>query len=463
MQGLSLVDLDALPIDRFETVIGADEAAHVEVAMRRTAERLDGRTVWMINSTAEGGGVAEMLSSLLPYCLGVGWDVRWAVISGSEPFFDLTKSIHNALHGAAVDDITFDEESRRLYCEVADENVSALTRHVKRGDIVVVHDPQPAGMIAPLLELGSRVVWHCHVGTDTPDASTRSAWDFLRPSVERAERYVFTRAAFLWEGLEPQHLRVIAPAIEALAPKNALMDGRERDSVLAAAGVLDAPVSTSTLGIRSRVERFGGEERIPADARIVLEVSRWDRLKDPIGFIQIVEHLEDRPDVHLVFAGPATNGVDDDPEGASVLEGAHEVWRSLAPHVQRRVHLLSIPMENVDENAVIVNALQRRADVIVQKSIEEGFGLTVAEAMWKTKPVVASRVGGIQDQIEHGSNGILVDDPRDIEGFADAVRSLLDDPDRGRRLGEAAHNTVHDRYLGHCLLTGYAGLIDELI
>jgi trehalose synthase len=195
-----------------------------------------------------------------------------------------------------------------------------------------------------------------------------------------------------------------------------------------------------------------------------LQVSRWDRLKDPIGFIRMFdEHLADLPDVHLVHAGPSTEGVDDDPEGAEVLAACEETWRSLAPDVQDRVHLLSLPMDDVDENAHIVNALQRRADVVVQKSLQEGFGLTVSEAMWKSRPVVASRIGGIQDQIEHGTSGLLVDDPYDLDGFASAVRSVLEDPACARRLGEAAHERVHDHFLGPRILTQYAELACELI
>jgi trehalose synthase len=161
-----------------------------------------------------------------------------------------------------------------------------------------------------------------------------------------------------------------------------------------------------------------------------------DRLKDPLGFVRMfAEHLTDLDDVHLVHAGPSTAGVDDDPEGAEVLAACEELWRSLPDDVQARVHLLSIPMDDVDENATIVNALQRHADVVVQKSLQEGFGLTVSEAMWKGKPVVAGRVGGIQDQIEHDRSGLLVDDPYDIEGFADHVRTVLTDRGCAERLG----------------------------
>jgi trehalose synthase len=243
-------------------------------------------------------------------------------------------------------------------------------------------------------------------------------------------------------------------------------------AVLRAAGVIegtDRPVTLergegAVVTVERRVSLVGGEVLLPADARIVLQVSRWDKLKDPIGCLRMyADHLAERTDVHLVHAGPSTEVVADDPEGKTVLEECAELWRSFEPDVRERVHLLEVPMEDVDENAAIVNALQRRADVVVQKSLEEGFGLTVAEAMWKRRPVVASRIGGIQDQIEHDRSGVLIDDPNDLAAFANAVRSLLDDPERARRLGSQAHRRVRERFLGPRQLAQYADLMVELV
>ena len=457
---VQLVDIESRAPDDLEGVVDAQTYDRFCETLETCAKQMDGRTLWNINSTAEGGGVAELLSALLPYLVGSGWDVRWAVIFGEADFFDVTKDVHNALHGAPPTNGSLTEDGNEIYARTAKANAEQLVRQVRPDDVVFVHDPQTAGLLGPLADAGAHVMWECHVGTDTPNEHTQTAWDFLRPYVTRAERFVFSREAYLWDDLDRDKLRVIPPAIDALSPKNAPLDEEQVVEILANAGVVDMPTTADA----RRVARTGGELLLPSDARIVLQVSRWDRLKDPIGFIRMFdEHLTDLRDVHLVYAGPSTNGVGDDPEGAEVLAACEETWRSLAPDVQSRVHLLSLPMDDVDENARIVNALQRRANVVVQKSLQEGFGLTVAEAMWKSRPVVATRVGGIQDQIEHGTSGLLVDDPYDIDGFADAVRSVLEDTTCARRLGEAAHDRVHDHFLGPRILTQYAELACELI
>jgi trehalose synthase len=284
------------------------------------------------------------------------------------------------------------------------------------------------------------------------------AWDLLRPYVLPAERYVFTREAYLWDGLDRERMRVIPPSIDALSPKNAPVD--DVDGILAAAGIIEG---RSDRHLRP-VHRVGGTCPIPDGARLVVQVSRWDRLKDPIGFVRMFAgHLGDVSDLYAVYAGPEPDGVDDDPEARGVIAACAELWRSLHPDLRRRIHLLSIPMDDVDENATVVNALQRRADVVVQKSIKEGFGLTVAEAMWKSRPIVASRVGGIQDQIEHGRTGLLVDDPYDVAAFAHEVRALLGDADYAKRIGSAAHEAVRERYLGPRQLRQYSDLMTELV
>jgi trehalose synthase len=456
MPALTHVDLDANACSAFDRLLEQDDLAVFERAMAATAQRLDGRTVWMINSTAEGGGVAEMLGSLMPYAIGCGWDVRWVVMSGDENFFDVTKGLHNALHGVPPSEDIWDD-APAVYEATTERAARELSEIVRRGDVALVHDPQVAGLIGPLSDAGVGVSWQCHIGTDTPNECTTMAWDLLRPHILPAPRYVFTRDQYLWDGLDPKRMRVIPPSIDAFSSKN--IDLEDVDSILAGAQIFDGPSERKL----TPVQRTGGIAPIPRDARIVLQVSRWDRLKDPLGFIRMFAgHLADIPDLHAVYAGPAPEGVDDDPEARDVVAACAELWRSLHPDVRTRMHLLSIPMRDIDENATVVNALQRRADVVVQKSIEEGFGLTVAEAMWKSRPVVASRVGGIQDQIEHGKTGLLVDDPYDIDGFAQNVRGALDDTACAQRLGRAAHNSVRDNYLGPRQLRQYAELLSEL-
>ena len=203
---------------------------------------------------------------------------------------------------------------------------------------------------------------------------------------------------------------------------------------------------------------------LPTDARVVLQVSRWDRLKDMAGVLDaFAEHLEELPpDVHLVLAGPETSGVADDPEAAEVLAACRERWRSLPAPARERIHLVSVPMDDLDENARIVNALQRWSTVVVQKSLAEGFGLTVTEPMWKGKPVVASAVGGIRDQVEHGVTGLLLEDPRDGAGLAAALSSLLTDAERCAAMGRAAHLSVRDHYLADRHLIQYVELFEQL-
>jgi trehalose synthase len=215
--------------------------------------------------------------------------------------------------------------------------------------------------------------------------------------------------------------------------------------------------------VRRRAEVV--EERpLRASDPMVLQVSRWDRLKDPLGVIEgFVEYIAPETDAHLVYAGPAVAAVSDDPEGAEVLEDAERLIAGVDPAVRERVHLACLPMDDLEENAAIVNALQRRADVVVQKSIAEGFGLTVAEAMWKARPVVASRIGGIQDQIADGVSGVLLDDPKDLHRYGDAVAALLHDPERAESIGREAQRRVCDEFLAVRSLMQYIDLITRLL
>lgn len=467
---LRTVPFEPQPLETLGAILDGQLRTFMEL-MHGTARRLNGRTLWSMNSTAQGGGVAEMLGTLLPYAKASGWNVRWAVVAGDPDFFRVTKGLHNALHGSPPADDIWTEGAAEVYTRTTERNAAQLRRLVRPGDIVFVHDPQAAGLIAPLRAAGARVSWQCHVGTDVPNDHTYRAWSFLRRFVQPAERYVFSRDAYEWNGLDTSRLRIIQPSIDALSPKNAPLSPDQVRSILAAAGILDAPAAGAVFARSDgeivpigSVERVGGPAPIPADARIVLEVSRWDRLKDPIGLLRMhAEHLGDLADTHLIFAGPSTAGIDDDPEGAEVLGECTSYWNSLEPTLRDRIHLLQIPMDDLDANAVTVNALQHRADVVVQKSIQEGFGLTVTEAMWKARPVVASRVGGIQDQIEHGRSGLLVDDPRDDKAFADAVRWLLANGDVATDLGRRARERVQDNFLHTRQLRQYADLVGELL
>ncbi|HEX2050840.1 MAG TPA: glycosyltransferase [Actinomycetota bacterium] len=471
---MSVVDdvaVGAFPPERFRDVLSADRFARFEAEVERARRLFEGRVVWNVNSTAQGGGVAEMLRSLLAYARGAGIDARWAVIHGNPDFFRVTKRIHNNLHGAPGDGGDLGPDEAAVYRATLAEPAAELAELVRPDDVVIVHDPQPAGIVGRLRASGAVVVWRCHVGLDLPSDVARRAWRFLIPHVRPADAYVFSRAAFAWEGLDRERVVVIPPSIDAFSPKNQELDDGARDAILAAAGIVSgapdgaAPTFVRHDGTPGRVDRRATlvEDRpLPYDAPAVVQVSRWDRLKDPIGVMEGFARHADAADAHLVLAGPAVEAVSDDPEGAEVLRATTDAWRALPARARARVHLAALPMDDGEENAAIVNALQRHARVAVQKSLAEGFGLTVAEAMWKARPVVASRIGGIQDQIVDGVSGVLVD-PADLGAFGAAVTRLLADGDTARRIGREAQERVRDEFLAARHLMQYVGLVASLL
>jgi trehalose synthase len=443
-----------------------------ERGIEESRQLLDGRVVWNVNSTARGGGVAELLQSLVAYARGSGVDARWVVIDGTAEFFSVTKRIHNRLHGARGDGDPLDEDARGVYESVLAENASALAERVRPGDIVIVHDPQPAGIIAAVREAGASAIWRCHVGLDRPNELAREAWAFLHRYVEPADAYVFSREAFAWEVLDRSRIFVIAPTIDPFAPKNEDLDPHAVRTILGASGVLpgEGEAGAATFGRQDgapgRVERkvtMLEDHPLGPDDRIVVQVSRWDALKDPVGVIQgFAAHVPAATDAHLVYAGPAVEAVADDPEGERTLHDAIAARNGLPEQVRRRVHLATLPMDDPEENAIIVNALQRHARVIVQKSLAEGFGLTVAEAMWKGRPVVATRIGGIQEQIVDGDSGVLLEEPGDLRAYGAAVADLLADPPRAERIGRRARERVRDGFLSPRSLLDYLDVIRRI-
>ncbi len=464
------VQIPVHDLERFRPLLG-ERFSEIEAVAAWAREGFAGRAIWHVSSTARGGGVAELLSTLLPYARDAGVDVRWVVLREGPEFFAVTKRLHNHLHGDPGDGGDLDQSARRVYEEVSEANVEALGPLMQKDDIVYLHDPQTAGMVRPLCERGLRVVWRCHVGVDRPNDIVHGAWDFLRPCIEPAEAYIFSRRRYIWAGLDEEKVWIMPPVIDPFSPKNQELEPGVGAAILREIGLvpdgLEAPpVFERADGTPGRVEREATilqTERVPDGAKLVAQVSRWDRLKDPRGLLEMLErHLPD-PELHLVLAGPDAGGVTDDPEGAAVYEEVAETWRRLPDEVRRRAHLVSLPMHDVEENGAMVNAIQRRADVVVQKSIAEGFGLTVAEAMWKRRPVVGSCVGGIQDQIADGETGCLVEDPHDLAGFARAIEGVLADPERAREMGEAGRQRVIDRYLAVHRLREYVDLLAALI
>ncbi len=468
---LTDVTVTPLPPERFNEVLGPEALAAFAHTISRGRELLEGRTFWNVNSTARGGGVAEMLLSLIGYARGAGIDARWVVAPGDADFFRVTKRLHNRLHG--VDDgAPLGPDERAVYERWCSASAEAMARRVEAGDVVLLHDPQTAGMVPRLLETGAPVIWRAHIGLDLPNDAAREAWRFLLPYVEPAAEFVFSRAGYAWEGLDDERLIVIPPSIDAFSPKNQNISFSGTTAILRAAGLAadhhhrSRAVFERLDGSVGRVESTATvieEHQLRLDVPLVAQVSRWDRLKDPLGVMaSFAQHVSADEDPHLVLAGPDVTAVADDPEGAEVLAEVEAAWQQLPRSARRRVHLALLPMSDADENAVIVNALQRRADVVVQKSLAEGFGLTVSEAMWKGRPVVASDVGGIRDQIEDGRTGRLVG-PHDLAAFGARVSELLADPHGAERMGAAAQARVRDHFLGPRHLGQYVELLERVL
>jgi trehalose synthase len=376
----------------YESVVGAE----VLDELRVVADRVRGRRLQNINSTAVGGGVAEILTRMVPLLRQLGVDATWDVIKGGEAFFETTKAFHNALHGKPE---TITEAMLECYRETTEANLSQLNF---TGDVIWVHDPQPAGLIARKREIGGRWVWRCHIDVSTPDARV---WNFLAPYVEQYDASIFSMPDFAQRMSIPQFL--VAPSIDPLSDKN-----RE----------LDQGYVTGVL------EEYGLDPERP----ILTQISRFDRLKDPLGVIAAYKLVKKRHDCQLVLAG---GGAPDDPEGSEVLGEVQQAAGS-----DTDIHVLLLPPFSDLE----INALVRGSTIVFQKSIKEGFGLTVSEALWKRKPVIGGAVGGIKLQIINGVTGFLVRSP---EGAAQRAAQLLADARLRERMGENGHEHVKQNFL----------------
>jgi trehalose synthase len=376
----------------YEAAAGKD-AVH-EIAT--IAARLKGLRVVNVNSTAVGGGVAEILMRMVPLLQELGVDARWEVIKGDAAFYETTKAMHNALHGVAL---PFTDHMREAFLDTTRRNAALVNLDA---DVVVIHDPQPAGLVEGRAAKGGRWIWRCHIDLSRPSPPF---WDFLRPFVERHDAAVFSAPQFTQALSVPQYM--IPPSIDPLSEKNRELPDAE---------------------VRATLERFGIDPARP----VVTQVSRFDRLKDPLGVIEAYQRVRKRVDCQLVLAGGSAT---DDPEGAQVLE---EVKARAGTDPD--IHVLALPSDANRE----INALQRGSTVLVQKSLREGFGLTVTEAMWKGKPVVASAVGGIPLQVRHRMTGLLV---HSVDGAARALSQLLANPAVGQKMGTQGREHVRNNFL----------------
>jgi trehalose synthase len=467
---VTTVEVPRRPVSLLEPIIGGPRYLRLVEAAGQARQLLGGRTVWNVNSTATGGGVAEMLQVLVGYISDLGIPAGWLVITGDAEFFAITKRVHNQIHGDLAGGPLSAAEAQH-YTRMLTANAAELLGRIRPGDLVLLHDPQTAGLAEPLARAGAHVVWRCHIGVGWENDATRAGWDFLRPHLGPAEGYVFSRREYVPSWLPDDKVSIIPPSIDPFSPKNQHLDAATVQAILVTLGVLDgAPPQVPArfvrrdgdLGTVIRPAVVTGEGRPGPGDPVLLQVSRWDRLKDMAGVMRgFADHVVPSGGGYLMLAGPAVTEVSDDPEGAAVYGECLLQWHDLPPAARARVLLVTLPLDDIDENAAMVNALQRHATVIAQKSLAEGFGLTVSEGMWKGRPVVGSAVGGIIDQIAEGT-GILLPDPADLQAFGQAASLLLGDQAEAARLGRAAHEYVRENYVGDIHLMRYAQLLGTL-
>jgi trehalose synthase len=438
----------------------------------RLARQIAERTVWMVSSTAQGGGVAEMLQQVCTLLRELGIATHWLVVQPEEPgFFALTKRLHNLIHGAGSPELS--GADRALYDRASDALAAELSPRIGDGDILVVHDPQPLGA-------GSRVrrsravsaVWRSHIGLDRDLPQTRAAWGFLADDLRSYDRTVWSAPEYVPAALRDRST-IIHPGLDPLSYKNRDLTFHKLVGILMAAQLMPAygPMLTPLFAEPARrLQPDGSFENavVPEDLAlpfrpVVLQVSRWDRLKGwrglLDGFAKMKRELSTRllplgtrerrvlEFVRLVLAGPDARSIEDDPEAVEVLAELGSAYRGLEPAVQRDVAILTLPMVSKKDNALMVNVLQRCATVVAQNSLQEGFGLTVTEAMWKRCAVLGTHAVGIRQQIRQGIEGHLLSDPEDPGEIADALTALLANTRTRRAYGQAGQRRVHEEFL----------------
>jgi trehalose synthase len=442
----------------------------------------------MVSSTSQGGGVAEMLHTIVPFLRDLGVSAEWVVIGSDEPdFFALTKHIHNLIHGAGTPRLGPDE--RALFERVASENADALRPRLKPGDILVVHDPQPLPMAAILRQaVPLTAIWRCHIGLDMQNDATNAAWEFLAPWFDAYDHAVFSAPEYIPQRLAGRST-VIAPGIDPLSPKNTELSVGQTVEVLCNGALAVAPGPMLHLPYDAPARRLLADgtfvranavEDIGLLTRpIVTQISRWDRLKGWAPLLRAFAQLKaqqheagKRPSslhrrrlelVRLVLAGPDPASIADDPEGREVIDELRATYIGLPGFVQRDIALVALPMRDRTQNALMVNAIQRASSIVVQNSLREGFGLTVTEAMWKQVPVVSNRRAcGPRQQIRDGMDGRLIDDAEDVDELAGALDALLADARCRDRMGRSAQRRAHDEFMVFTQVRRWLEILAEL-
>ncbi len=473
---VDIIDLEEkIHIDDYEAVAYLTSVVKdLKEKAKSTVPDLKDRTIWMVNSSAHGGGVAEMLPRVISLLRDLGLDARWAVLqSDQDDFFRITKNIHNLIHDSGETDL--DPEKREIYESVNRRNADELKRHLNPGDILIAHDPQPMALGRMLKsDTDIHTIWRSHIGIADHTERTRHAWEFLQPYADGFDTAVFTSDKYVPDYFQDNH-RIIHPAIDPFNHKNRELEPVKIMGILCNAGMAKPrhPVLTSPFEKTARRLQKNGRfapavqpEEIGLMFRMtVAQISRWDRLKGflPLmqGFAEMKMRSRGRSDsewdcrrhkkmveiVRLVLAGPDPESIQDDPQGLEVMEELKAAYREFPDWVQDDIAILALPMDSRKRNSLMVNVLQRVSSVVVQNSLQEGFGLTAAEAMWKRKPVLASNASGLLEQIEDGENGSINPDPENKTAIAQKLESLLRRGTDRERLGGNAQRTVYSKFL----------------
>lgn len=400
------------PIDKYQAITGQEMIDQ----LYQLSAPLRGIRVTHVSSTATGGGVAEILTKMVPLMQALGIETRWEIIQGSNQFFQCTKSFHNALQGNKT---LIPEEQLRIFEETNAKNAEVLADVLQNSDIVIVHDPQPIALIEHFPKRKGKWIWRCHIDASRP---FRPVWRYLVPYIEQFDATIFSLAEFTHPLSKPMF--IIPPSIDPLSEKNIDLSQNE----------INAVYST-----------FGIDPKRP----FLLQVSRYDKFKDPIGVLEAFRFIKQfNTKAQLVMVGGEAS---DDPEGELILQ---EVKRAATGDAD--IHILLLP----NDAHRTINALQRAADIILQKSIKEGFGLTVTEGLWKSKPVIGGNTGGIRLQLINGETGFVVNTP---EGAAYRARYLLQHPEKGREIGARGREYVREKFLITRQVRDYLGLIYSLL
>jgi trehalose synthase len=455
---------------------------------RPIARKLQGKTVWMINSTANGGGVAEMLPKMVSIMRQLGVRTEWLVFSpAEEAFFHLTKRIHNLIHDLGR--VGFSTDERALYEATSKASADQLEKMISPRDILVVHDPQPLGAGAQLIaRTGIKSIWRCHIGLDKNTPQTESAWNFLQPHAAHYDHAVFSTPEYV-----PAFFRdkcsIITPAIDPLSHKNRDISSLDLMSTLYKGGMIQNghhPHLNPAWKRKALRLNAGGEFVRTTEGDgfellfrpTVTQISRWDRLKgwDSLieGFVALKRSYRNNGHpktpqnlrlaaTQLVLAGPEPAAVQDDPEGKGVLDDLCRYYKSLPAEDQQDISILSLPMSSRPQNHLMVNALQRSSSLVVQNSLQEGFGLTATEAMWKRIPVLGTTACGLRRQIRDGKDGCLTTDPADAREVAHNLERMLAKPKMLDKWGRNAQKRVHRNFLIFNQIEKWLECIDRVI